>query len=862
MKLFLNLLVAMGLLIGAAPPVAAGQAAICGESTVYLPLVLRGEAMANINVIESIEALKEKPARTKLDGIILAIFEESATIQMVGSSEIRANVALPQHVKAEDLQVGQHVRMGHFQGQPIVLAVLDALDESANYSGLGYPLPTPPQIHVTATRDGWVVEWAAVAGADRYHVYRNDDPDATSPDDLGYITATSLLIPYESPFIYFAVAAVSGLNESEVSGWVTDDLAPPVPDTFVALNAIDGHQLVISGDDGSLTDISFKCWEIQMADDDSGTNATSLGYFYLADFPYLNIFSKGTIKYYRIRSIDWAGNASDWTAWDQAVAGQSEVQDKFDNYGGDQITDLESLYWLKIADFDTDENWTETLGTLSSDTTEYREGDRAVKIIVELFDTQYYSEVSLSQAMDLSSDGRFGDNDYVVIPIYTSAIGTHQIGIAFRGPASAQFSYSYTFTSVGWNYIKVKKSDFTENNSPDWADIDDIYLIYYGEDPSDYVIFDDWRIVKADPDDATDYNDTGQSWDKAANTGTDVGEWHVYPGNRTGEPNKSYSYGQIKTAASPSTWYLSHKPLENTDIYTGQIQAGLYLKEDDGLAGLAFFVKDVTAGSWDMYVLEADSSGDTITLAKYVGGTRTQIAQASFTFAPDQILWLGADFKDYDSDAGRIKVYASLSEGNLIQAANLILSEQDDEWLGDAGGSVGVLSKQANVRFVNFTAGSPAHAETADVAFALDGPLKWEGLTIYGIDTTPTDDDTRLLTSGGVYDHTTATDAVHGLGANEHVLGSDTSGEKVEHARASKSGTAGSALSIGVINGAAVTFPLAFSATPAVVVSMENTANIINCNIASVTTTGFTPVLIGVATAALSGTLNWIAKGS
>lgn len=54
----------------------------------------------------------------------------------------------------------------------------------------------------------------------------------------------------------------------------------------------------------------------------------------------------------------------------------------------------------------------------------------------------------------------------------------------------------------------------------------------------------------------------------------------------------------------------------------------------------------------------------------------------------------------------------------MIQANNLKLSLQDTEV-----GSVGVLSYQANVRFVNFTAGSPAHAEVADVAKALDGPV-------------------------------------------------------------------------------------------------------------------------------------------
>jgi hypothetical protein len=115
-----------------------------------------------------------------------------------------------------------------------------------------------------------------------------------------------------------------------------------------------------------------------------------------------------------------------------------------------------------------------------------------------------------------------------------------------------------------------------------------------------------------------------------------------------------------------------------------------------------------------MYAVEADSAANTITLVKWVAGVRTEIASASFVFAPGQILWLGADFKSYNTDSGRIKVYASLTEGVLFKAANLVLSEQDTA-VGP-GGSAGFLSYQGNCRFVDFTAGSPEHAQSADWA--------------------------------------------------------------------------------------------------------------------------------------------------
>lgn len=722
---------------------------VCAPSggQVYLPFV--EASMAN-NPQETIEKLLTKQKDFAYDGRIVEIFSEDVSVKLVGSPTIERNIAIPSHIAHDELAKGMAVRLGMHQGRRILLAIFPQFDQELNYAGKGSIIPDPPKLTVVATKDGWLVTWPPVPGAERYRVYRNDTADETSPDDLGYTTDTSMLVPYESPYIYFAAKSVSGLNESEVSGWVTDSDPPPVPDTFNPGNYIDGHQLSIQGSDVSLLDASFKCWEIEIADDDSGTNNTSLGNFYPQDLPYIVPFGSGTVKYYRISSIDWAGNQSDWTDWDDAWAIAGTIKDLFDGYGGDSISSLESLYWLKMLNMEepivtgtpTAEAWWTYDDDLSHES--LIEGALGIKAPMRngtgdidfAYRWYYVGPPPSGEFLDISQEERFTDDDFVLLVMYidpsTYAELTtgHYIDLWDNDSDIARIDLDSL--QSGMNYLKFKRSDIDTNpfdiDPPPTFDWDEvtfvrIYLYLDGWDVGYYVTVDDFRIVKADPDDATDYNDTGLSWDKAAHTGTDFGEWHIYAGNRTGEPDKPYSYGQIKTAGSPSVWYMSHKPLSTTEILSGTVQSGIYLKDDDGKAGLAFYVKDVTADSWDMFVLEADSSGDTITLAKYVAGSRTQIAQASFTFAPDEILWLGADFKDYDADGGRIKVYASLDEGNLIQASNLILSEQDDEWVGDAGGSVGLLSYQANVRFINFVAGSPAHAETADVARALDGPL-------------------------------------------------------------------------------------------------------------------------------------------
>lgn len=686
--------------------------------------------MANQSAFERIEAITKRPASMPYDAIVAEVFTDRASVRKVGNNQILQQVLIADHIDKSKLRKGLPVRLGEHLGQPIILAMLPQLEGDLNYAGKGSLILSPPAVSVTATSDGWLVTWIAVPGADRYHVYRNDTADETTPDDLDYVTGTSLLVSYESPYIYFAVRAVSGLNESEVSAWVTDDTAPLTPNTFAATNDTGGHLLSISPTDVALTHTGFKCFEIEQANDGSGTGAVSLGLFYYPDnFPVTRQFGPGTIKYYRIRAIDWAGNASDWTAWDDAWVFEGVIQDKFDTYGGVTGSALESLYWLQLDRMEAvgaggwDDN---SIFSTTLETSLVIEGDTAIRVTNTEATPQF---ITLSKnfvpALDLSVEGRFTSDDYVTIAAYIPA-GANILGVQFTDGA-VNSANRFTNTNIpalvtGWNYLKLKRSDFNQVGSPNWNSIDWFSVIFsnFPASPA-YAVVDDLRIIKADPGDATTYNDTGTAWDRAANTGTDVGEWHIYPGNRTGEPAKPFSYGQIKTAASPAVWYLSHKPLATINIATGTIQSGMYLKGADGKGGLAFFIKDVSADSWDMYAIEADSAGDTVKLVKWVGGTRTEIASAAFTFAPDQILWLGADFREYDADAGRIKIYAAFSEGNLIQAANMIISAQDTA-VG-SGGSVGVLSYQANLRYVNFVAGSPAHADVADVARALDGPI-------------------------------------------------------------------------------------------------------------------------------------------
>lgn len=585
------------------------------------------------------------------------------------------------------------------------------------------PTPGTPAALVNMTELGFVVSWAVVSRTARYEVEGAAD-DAGTGAALRW-SGQALDTPPLLGASWFRVRAI-GFDESasEWTGWLTDSNPPPQP-LITTTPGIKTVSVALAADDTSHSAIGFSHYVLERAEDSSGTGATTLDSQALySSFPRVLSQVTGLTKYYRLTPYDWAGNVgtpSEWTAATPLPEGAT-VQDKFDGYGGQILTPVESLYWLGIYDFEAVAGWTTHPPYADFTTSFYKDGRKGAAL------TGGVPLENWAINWDLAQDGRFGDDDYVVL---SYQVDTANMGLAILFSSSSlsnQFGYVEDLQAgsgkvAGGQYeVKVKKSDFgVIAGSPTWASITGVQLISM----SGLLYVDDFRIVKADPDNLDDYNDTGRAWDKAVSTGSDLGQWHIYPGNRSGEPGKPFAYGQIKTAASPDRWYLSHKPVD-TDIAVGTIQAGLFHKEN-GKSGLAFFVQDVSPDQWTMYAIEADNVGDTIKLVRWMEGTRTELGSASFPFisaaggAAGQIIWVGADFSEYDTDAGRIKVYASTSEGNLIQAGNLKISVQDTA-VG-SGGTVGLLSNQANVRFMNFTAGSPAHAEVADVALALDGVI-------------------------------------------------------------------------------------------------------------------------------------------
>jgi hypothetical protein len=310
----------------------------------------------------------------------------------------------------------------------------------------------------------------------------------------------------------------------------------------------------------------------------------------------------------------------------------------------------------------------------------------------------------------LDSEGRFGNDDYTIITIYVDDT-TKLDWLIFDFSTDLSNYYSCVVDpgtlSTGWNFLKLKKSDFSANGSPSWASITRIYITVYSTGPGVTVTcyFDDWRIVKADPDDADTHNDTGAAWD------FNDGEWHVYY-QEEGVGDPAYTLGQIETAASPSTEYIAlYQPTQLLRgpgrVVTGDVR----LRYADGEAGLFFGEMGDGAGEERGYVVVLDTANDQVKLQRVDGdGTYHDLATAvSMALDVDARYWVCLEF----DASNRVNVYVA-DNPDVRQAPNLKFGAVVDATYNK--GYVGYWTKQANARFGPISAGSPRHAHMADYA--------------------------------------------------------------------------------------------------------------------------------------------------
>jgi hypothetical protein len=133
-----------------------------------------------------------------------------------------------------------------------------------------------------------------------------------------------------------------------------------------------------------------------------------------------------------------------------------------------------------IADFQDDETWTSGAGTQADDATNFRLGTESIRITEDdgsgglLYSDQ--NSVSLNLAT-FQSGAASDTSDYIYVVCYISDV-TKVVSVVVAFSTEATYdgdpSYLYTVSSglvTGWNYIKIKKSAFTNTNMVDWTGI-------------------------------------------------------------------------------------------------------------------------------------------------------------------------------------------------------------------------------------------------------------------------------------------------------------------------------------------------------------------------------------------------------
>ena len=359
------------------------------------------------------------------------------------------------------------------------------------------------------------------------------------------------------------------------------------------------------------------------------------------------------------------------------------LRDDFDEYGGTELAQSGSsgLNWLA---FDLQP------GTGVLDTTHFVEGIDSV-LLDNTLDAE--AEAIISPAVDMGGDGRWTADDFICMYAWNQMSDPY---FKIEDSGSGYAKVVWTFTYGEDTFIAVKRSEFVEYGI-NWAAVDRVAVGAPGIDViGDPGWFDDLRIVKADPDDPTTFNDTGRAWDFFG-----AGVWHIYQ-DVTDIP---FALGQIKTDAG--TRYVALRAGEY--VAENHFACGL-LARAAGVVGLIAFAADKD----NCYEIRLDTATNTVKLYKRVAGTDTLLDTATKTIDTDINYTVGIK-----RDGNYLSVYVSAVgvDDPVFTGTALLLFVDDDTFMG---GKIGVVSYGINSRFFQVRAGSPEHALTAEYAYESD----------------------------------------------------------------------------------------------------------------------------------------------
>jgi hypothetical protein len=182
-------------------------------------------------ITQHLEDVVVKPGDHPYDGTITEVAGDYVHVRLAGGErKILHNVIIADHIDKNVLKAGIFCKVDKLydrgrKGRFILTDILPQI-HYGDYAGAGtgIPLPPTPSAQADCDEQTWHIAWTAV-DCTYYELYWSASSDGSGASLLTQTNQRSFDVQFDTaspPKIYFAVKAVHGVSESNISAWVTD----------------------------------------------------------------------------------------------------------------------------------------------------------------------------------------------------------------------------------------------------------------------------------------------------------------------------------------------------------------------------------------------------------------------------------------------------------------------------------------------------------------------------------------------------------------------------------------------------------------------------------------------------------------
>jgi hypothetical protein len=352
----------------------------------------------------------------------------------------------------------------------------------------------------------------------------------------------------------------------------------------------------------------------------------------------------------------------------------------------DDCEGYEANRWYQISDFDTTSDWTaDSMADREADTTNYVEGTQAVRLYDSGTSGTYMYMIG---TFDLTEEGRFGNDDYIVMSVYLPS-AANDLWLRFWTSTGNYYRRHQTGPyAAGWHTLAFLRSDFGQVGSPDWSDINRVYLGVDDDALSPDATFDYLRFEVADPDDATNPNPTGNVWDFQP-TG---GAWAITE-DVGGGAGATLACLDIESGVEKVA--LIDDDDTPADV---RFRARVRAKRDEGYVGIVWRAgpDTLTEGTEDCYAAVLDTANDQVLVREYNNGAVTQKDAIAMVVSPNEWFIIGVIAKGSTFQVYVVPEVLVSDDDDIFDEANLRFTVTDAT---HTTGKCGVMSISTLGRF-------------------------------------------------------------------------------------------------------------------------------------------------------------------